>query len=157
MNLALACLPLCIPPAACWVAWHEREILRHGIPLSAAGLEDAARMGVAHPERVRLMKVDRIPLLNGWGVRKLSQVFPAVSAGTVGLSLRYGIYLRARHWGDRQLIAHECVHTAQYERLGGIREFLAAYFTQCLESGYPDAPLEQEAILRSAALPDREN
>ncbi len=154
MKLALAFLPLFLPIAAFWVEREERKILRHGVPLSADGLIDAAKMGVAHPEKIRLMKVDRIPWLNGWFVKLLSRAIPAVSSNMVGLSLRYGIYIRSRYWGNRHLIAHECVHTGQYERSESVAGFLQAYFTECLEAGYPGAPLEQEAIVRSAGVED---
>ena len=143
-----------LPLAALWVAVQERRIRRNGVPLSPEGLRDAALMGVARPQNIRLMKVDRIPWLNGALVKWLSRIVPAVSCNTVGLSLRYGIYIRSKYWGNRQLIAHECVHTGQYERHGDIVGFLRAYFTECMECGYPDAPLEQEAVLRSGALLD---
>ncbi|NQX02377.1 hypothetical protein HQ447_17100 [bacterium] len=51
---------------------------------------------------------------------------------------------------EAENLAHECLHTGQYERHGEIAGFLRAYFTECIELGYPDAPMEQEAILRSA-------
>jgi hypothetical protein len=41
---------------------------------------------------------------------------------------------------------HELVHTAQYERLGGIVAFLRKYLSECATSGYRAAPLEEEAI-----------
>jgi hypothetical protein len=44
------------------------------------------------------------------------------------------------------------VHTAQYERLGGIEPFLRQYLRECLTIGYPEAPLEQEAIATIASL-----
>ncbi len=110
-------------------------------------------MGVAHPDRIRLLEVDRIPVLNAWPMKTLSALFPMISVNTVGLSLRYGIYIRSRYWKNRHLIAHECVHTGQYERCGSVAAFLKCYFTECLEAGYPDAPMEQEAIIRSAGLP----
>ena len=152
MKLPLKILPLLLPVATLWVEREERKILRRGIPLSPDGLMDAAKMGVAHPERIRLMVVERIPWLNGPFMKLLSRAMPAVSCNTVGLSLRYGIYIRSRYRDDRHLIAHECVHTGQYERCGNVAGFLRAYFTECLETGYPDAPMEQEAIKRSAEL-----
>ncbi|MES2438484.1 MAG: hypothetical protein V4584_05440 [Verrucomicrobiota bacterium] len=145
-------LPIVLPVATQWVEWHERKILRQGAPLSPVGLADAVRMGVAHPEKIRLMTVERIPMLNSLFMRILARFAPAVSANTVGLSLRYGIYVREPWSHERNLIAHECVHTGQYERLGSVGAFLLAYFTECLETGYSDAPMEQEAILRSASL-----
>jgi len=147
-------LPLVLPLASTWVGAHERKILRLGVPLTDGELADASLMGVKHPEKIRLMKVDHIPLLNGALVKIASRIIPAISVNTVGLSLRYGIYVRSRHWRNRSLIAHECVHTGQYERMGGISKFLRAYFTQCIETGYPDAHLEQEAVIRSSALQD---
>ena len=154
MKIMLKFLPLLLPIATLWVEREERKILRNGVPLSPDGLIDAALMGVAHPERIRLMKVDQIPWLNGPLVKLLSRAIPTVSVNTVGLSLRYGIYIRSRYWGSRHLIAHECVHTGQYERSGSVAGFLRAYFTECLEVGYPHAPMEQEAIMRSSELDD---
>ena len=143
---------LALPLAAKWVGREERKILRDGVPLSPEGLRDALQMGVAHPEKIRLMKVERIPVLNGAFMKSLSWLVPAISPNTIGLSLRYGIYIRSCGWGDRKLIAHECVHTGQYERHGSIEAFLSAYFTECIEIGYPAAPMEQEAIRRAAEL-----
>ena len=154
MDLARTFLPLVIPLAAKWVERQERKILRDGVPLTDAELADAVAMGVAEPGRIRLMKVERIPLLNGWLVRALAKIVPAVSPNTVGLCLRYGIYIRARYWRNRRLVAHECVHTGQFERHGSVAGFLRAYFTGCLDDGYPGTALEQEAVRRSAALDD---
>jgi hypothetical protein len=138
--------------ASKWVEHHEQKILRNGVPLSAEELEDALEMGVAHPEKIRLMKVDGIPVLNGGLIRFLSHFIPRISPHTVGLSLRYGIYIHSRYWRNRLMVAHECVHTAQYERYGSPAKFLRAYFTQCIVSGYPDAELEKEAVIRSSEL-----
>jgi hypothetical protein len=153
MKIPSGLLPVLIPPAAVWVFRHERRIARLGVPLTATGLEDARRMGVRFPEKIRLMEVARIPVFNGPLIRGMSRLFPAVSPHTSGLCLRYGIYIRSEFWGDRQMVAHECVHTAQYERCGGIRAFLHEYFTGCIAVGYPAAPMEQEAILRSEEIP----
>ncbi len=68
------------------------------------------------------------------------------------MALRYGIYLRSDHWNHRSTIVHECVHTAQYERLGGFLPFLRQYLQECVTIGYPAAPMEQEAILTAAQM-----
>jgi hypothetical protein len=34
----------------------------------------------------------------------------------------------------------------QCEKLGGISPFLRKYLWECIEVGYPQAPLEQEAV-----------
>jgi hypothetical protein len=41
----------------------------------------------------------------------------------------------------------------QYERFGGVLPFLRQYLTECLTVGYPEAPLEQEAIALSKTIP----
>ena len=152
MILALRLLPTFVWIATRWVDWHERRILKLGVALPEESLADAARMGVAQPEKIRLMRVDHIPMLNGGLVRLLAARLPEISANTVGVALGHGIYVRAAWWGDRHLIAHECVHVGQYERCGSTAAFLKKYFTECIETGYPAAPMEQEAIRRSATL-----
>jgi hypothetical protein len=135
-----------------WAERHERRILRLGVPLSPEEFADAVLMGVSHPEKVRLLEVKGIPVLNGFFITGLSRLVPQISPHTVGLSLRYGIYIHSRCKRNRMLVAHECVHTAQYERYGSTSGFLQAYLGQCLISGYPAAALEREAIELSAAL-----
>lgn len=148
----LAFLPWIIPLAAAWAKRQEGFILSRGVPLDERQLLDASEMGVAFPENIRLMRVDRIPLLNHWVIRAISRHVPSMCFDPVGLSVGYGIYIRSRYWGNRHLTAHECVHAGQYERYGCHRGFLHAYFSQCILHGYPDAPLEQEAIMRSGDL-----
>jgi len=75
-----------------------------------------------------------------------------LTAAPRGLALEYGIFVRADHWRDRALIAHELVHTAQFQRLGGILPFLQTYIFQCATVGYPNAPLELEAVATAARV-----
>lgn len=145
-------LPLALPLIVRWAERAERRILAEGDPLSSMGLEDAVAMGVGRPKKIRLLRVDHVPLPGepflGWIASKTG--LPFFSAA--GMSLRYGIFVRREFWGDRHLIAHECVHTGQYERLGGFRPFLARYLEECLQHGYAAAPLEYEAMQRAGAI-----
>ena len=109
-------------------------------------------MGVLHPERIRLLEVDWIPLPRNRLLHKLGKMMGLAADTTTGLSVRYGIFIRSEFWGNRHLIAHECVHTAQYERLGGLRPFLSLYLRECLEFGYLNSPLEIEARTRSVVI-----
>jgi hypothetical protein len=109
-------------------------------------------MGVLYPEKIRLLKVGRIPLPSSWLLRRAARITRLVSPAAAGMALRYGIFVRSDCWHDRRLIAHECVHTAQYERFGGFTEFLRRYLHECLEMGYPAGPLEQEARLKSERI-----
>lgn len=152
--VVLKFLPVILPVVVRWVEYHERKILRLGVPLRDQELLDAARVGVIFPEKIRLLQVDKIPLLNGGFFKFLGHLVPTLSPHTVGVSLGYGIYIRSCGSDQRGLLAHECVHTGQYERYGSAAAFLRAYLSECLEFGYPAAPLEQEAIRRSANLRD---
>ena len=44
------------------------------------------------------------------------------------------------------IIVHELVHTMQCERLGGLYAFLKQCLWECIEIGYPQARMEQEAV-----------
>jgi hypothetical protein len=43
-----------LPLACAWAEEQERVILRDGVALTPAQIADAAKIGVAHPERVTL-------------------------------------------------------------------------------------------------------
>jgi hypothetical protein len=141
-----------LPLAAAWVEEHEARILESGVALNPSQLSDARRVGVAQPERVRLLTVASIPSPEESVLRAAAEATGLVSPLTAGLSLRYGIYVRRDFAADRFLIAHELVHTAQYERWGSVSAFLRQYLHECLTIGYPEAPMEQEAILTSEGL-----
>jgi hypothetical protein len=74
------------------------------------------------------------------------------SPQTDGITFGYGVYVRAHRWQERPLLVHESVHVGQYERYGSNDAFLRASLDECLTVGYPDGPLEQEAILRAAEI-----
>ena len=145
-------MPLALPFACAWVARQERRILAEGVPLDSDQLGVARALGIAFPERVRLLVLPRLPLPHNALIRRLGLWTGTLSTETVGLSARYGIFLRSPYHRDRQLLAHELTHTRQYERLGGIRLFLRQYLRECLTEGYLFAPLEQEARDAAAAL-----
>jgi hypothetical protein len=152
VEALLRAVPLWLPLAVRWVSQQEQKILRTGVALDESQLTDARLMGVAHPERVRLLRVDQVPLPANRLLRWAAQRTRLLSSDTAGMALRYGIFIRSDCWQTRRLIAHECVHTAQYERLGGIGQFLGRYLRECLEVGYPSGPLEQEAFLKSQQI-----
>jgi hypothetical protein len=145
-------LPLITPPAGRWVAAHESSILAGGEQLDAGALADAREAGVQSPEKIRLQFVGAIPLPELGFLRTLGKWTGFVSANTVGITLRYGIYIQREFRGDRELYAHEFVHVGQYERLGSIDLFLRDYLRECLDPGYPLGPLEQEAVQRSQQI-----
>lgn len=141
-----------LPLAAKWVTEVEKRILREGVPLSEQGLADARAVGVREPERVRLLALPCVPIPTDLTLKTAVAAIQFLTPATRGLALRYGIFARSDCWGERRLVAHELVHTAQYERLGGIRPFLRQYLSECLTIGYPAGPMEQEAIATAGRL-----
>lgn len=142
-------LPLLLPLAARWVARRERRVLALGEPLSPAEFADAVALGIARPEQVRVLAVERVPLPAIRLLELVARLAGRTPPQTIGLSARYGVFLLREHRHDRRLLAHELTHTLQYERLGGIRPFLRRYLEECLSVGYLNAPMEREA--RAAA------
>ena len=141
-----------LPLACAWAEEQERIILRDSVPLTSAEASDAKSIGVAHPERVRLLKVARIPMPDHPALRAAADATKLISPDTAGLTLRHGVFIRADCWGARPLVVHELVHTSQYERLGGFHQFLQQYLYECITIGYPAAPMEQEAVTTTARV-----
>jgi len=146
----LSQLEALLPLAAEWAAEQEARAEREGVPLSEQGMIDARKIGVCAPERVRLLRVEAVPVPEDAQLRAAAYEISFLVPETSALSLRYGIFLRWDCWGDREIIAHELVHTHQYERLGGFLPFLREYVQQCLTIGYANSPMELEAWELSA-------
>src|SRR5262245_46984280 len=141
-----AALKFVMPLACAWAQKQESVIIQNGVALTPNQITDAKRIGIVAPERVRLRVVDQIPPPLHPVLRMAGRRIGLISNFTVGLTLRYGIFIRADHWGERRLLVHELAHTAQYERLGGFRPFLESYLLECITPpGYPFGDLEQEA------------
>src|SRR5204863_6115702 len=128
------------------------RVLCEGVRLNQAEMAAAKMIGVRNPERVRLLRVEAVPVPAHPMLRAAAASIHFLTAAPRGLALNYGIFVRADHWRDRELIAHELVHTAQYQRLGGILPFLQTYIVQCATVGYPNAPLELEAVATAARV-----
>ena|ERR1035441_6365270 len=142
-----------LPLAGTWAAEQERTILQTGVALTESQLADARRVGVVQPERVRLLRVAPIPAPTHPALAAAAAATGLISSDTAGLTIRYGIFIRADCWGQRHLVVHELVHTSQYERLGGFEAFLRSYLLECITPpDYPYGPMEQEAITTSARL-----
>jgi len=145
-------LEVLLPLAVRWAARQERRILKDGVALTTEELNNASALGISQPERVRLLCVKRVPWPGASVLRAASETIGFHIGATCGLTLRYGIYIREDCWRHSRLIAHELVHVAQYERLGGIEPFLRQYLRECLTAGYDESALENEA--RTAVTQD---
>ena len=151
-NEVIAQLPHLFPLAVAWAEAQERRILSEGTALTSQEMRYAEILGVHDAGRVRLLAVARIPRPEDVRLRDACDAINFLTAETRGLTVGHGIFVRKDCWRDAGLVAHELVHTMQYERFGGIAPFLETYLTECLTVGYDDSPLEQEARGKAARL-----
>ena len=146
-TLALACE---------WAKDHEQLILLHGAPLGSQHLDDARLVGVKKPSRIRILIVDRIPLPNDEQLAEVSREKQILTTASRGCTFGYGIMIRADSWGDRELLLHQLVHVAQYERTHNLEACIREYVCERAHSPELTAgPLEEEArrIARQIARP----
>ena len=128
-----------------WVRQRQAVILREGAALWPEQFALARALGVSAPERVRILSDAVVPIPLPQFLRTLAERVGWLSPHIAGMTLGHGIALRADCCGDQRLLAHELTHVAQYERLGGITQFLRQYLRECVWPGYPYGALEIEA------------
>jgi hypothetical protein len=119
---------LLLPLACQWAAAQEQDICSRGQALSDAQIGDARLVGVAEPERVRLLYVPEIPVPEHPALRAAADTTHLISPFAVGLTLRYGIFIRSDCRFHRAMVVHELGHTPQYEKAWRFRIFFAPVF-----------------------------
>ena len=80
-----------LPLVVQWVESQEANILQNGIPLSEQAIEDAKAVGVVHPDKIRLLRVDRISIPEDPILKQAGEITGFISQSTRGMALRYGI------------------------------------------------------------------
>jgi hypothetical protein len=136
-----------LPRAATWAQRQEGFILHHCEARALSPQEQiiARRADVQHPEAVRLLAVPEIALPDEEDLRDAAAAVGLITAGTAGLTIGHGIFVRQDCLNDSKLIAHELRHVAQFERHRSISAFLQQYLFEVNQYGYHDAPMEHEA------------
>lgn len=134
-----------VPVASEWVEGQENFILPNGVMLNATQTYLASKIGIVEIEKIRLLKVDKIPSPENYILSLAVSNLGLITENTIGITFRYGIYIRSDYWQNDSLLIHELTHTMQYERLGGIYNFLNQYVKECIYFGYNKSPLEIEA------------
>lgn len=129
-----------------WANDHEQLILLHGAPLGSQHLADARLAGVKNPSRIRVLIVDRIPLPSNAQLAEVSREKQILTTASRGCAFGYGIIIRADSWGDRELLLHQLVHVAQYERTHDLEACIREYVSERSNSPkFTAGPLEEEA------------
>jgi hypothetical protein len=143
-SASLSELPALLPHAIDWVALLERQALRLGQPLSAAGRADARLLGVRAPERVRVLALTEVPQPTHGPLRELAQSAGLLPLMAEGFTAGHGILVRPEYTEDRGFLAHRLARVAQYER-HGLESFLKRYLVQLMGEDRAGARLQQEA------------
>ena len=139
-----AALPKLLPGAIAWAESQSRKAASEGKSLSEADKATAREVGVRHPDLIRVMLVDELPLPDDPFLREAAVQTGLLGPHMAGLTLGHSILI-ARGTLSSRLLSHECRHVHQYEERGSIGAFLAIYLQQIATFGYHDAPLEQDA------------
>ncbi len=137
-------LPTLFPLILSWAETQAARVAADGTPLDEAGLLLARKMGVAHPERIRIRLVDLLPMPEDPSILKANQALGLMSPEMGGLTLAHSIFIR-KEANSRFLLAHEFRHVHQYELEGSIAAFLVTYLNQVIALGYQKAPYEVDA------------
>jgi len=133
-----------VPRILAWANAQAAHILRHGEPLNAGGLTLSSRVGVAQPERIRILTVPSVPAPDDPELQQIAIEQNLIGSNTGGLTLGYGIFIVDGCLTSR-LLAHECRHVYQYEVAGSIDAFLPLYLKQIAEVTYDRASYEVDA------------
>ena len=130
--------------AIVWADEQSRDALEAGTPLTEQEFELARTVGVEHPEFVRIVEVDAIPVPADSELKVKATETGLFGPNIAGITFNYAIYIKKGQRTD-SLVSHELRHVYQYEQAGSIRNFLLIYIPQLFSVGYTNAPLELDA------------
>ncbi len=142
--------PELIPPelfelAVAWAMDTVAEGEGKGRELDKEEQETARKMGVAHPESIRIV-AGAIPMPPEGPLRQAAEHI-GLGQNAEGLTLGYVLFLRRDLNGPRDyLLAHECRHVFQFEGSASLQDFISTYLGQLNTDGYRDAPWELDAL-----------
>ena len=115
----------------------QDEIMSKGRNLTADELAIAKMLNIKSHGKIRILVVEDIPrslnpVLNEL-CDKLGFINNEEGKQTRGITFGNGIYTRKGITKPFQNIVHELVHVSQYEKLGGIKEYMAQYILEIQE------------------------
>jgi hypothetical protein len=142
-------IPELLPHVVSWITALESQARVAGRSLNGMESDLARKVGVSHPEDVRILSVEQIPVPPHVRVNQLAQSIGLLSPQTGGITAMHGVFIRSDCIRNARLLTHEFAHVEQYERLG-IEGFLREYIQQLTEYGYKNSPFELEAEDKAA-------
>ncbi|MGF1694368.1 hypothetical protein L4C54_01695 [Vibrio lamellibrachiae] len=131
-----------------YVKKNEEIALSQGEPLREQYLEIANKIGIKHPEKVRVYYADSLPLPENESLLFQMQRLGLDSPHFTGTTFGYGIWIANRAKGDKLLLSHELIHVKQVEEMG-LEAFTKTYLLQLSIFGYAESPIELEAYKKA--------
>jgi hypothetical protein len=140
----VAALPDLLPRVIAWAEMQSAAVLAQGVALDEVDCALARRVGVCHPEHIRVLAGQAIQLPEDPYLCQAAQASGLLGPQTLGLTLGHALLI-APSWRDARLLAHEFRHVYQYEQAGSIAVFLRAYLQEIISVGYGAASYERDA------------
>lgn len=135
-----------IPKVCEWLEYQENNIISIGRDLTPEELAIAKRIGIKNYDIIRVYESSVVPNPSDIVLNELGKQIGLISANTIGICFRYGIFIHENASDKKAVLTHELIHTLQYERFGSIKAFITQYLKECLEVGYHQSDLEKEAV-----------
>ena len=133
-----------ISSAIDWARTQSQRVLEAGVSLDPHQIDIARRVGVAHPERIRLLRTTLFPRPDDRNLRAAADQLGLLGPNSIGLAFGYSVLVHARHISDR-LLAHEFRHVQQFEQSGSLETYLERYLESILAAGYLASAFERDA------------
>ena len=125
-----------------WYEDIERSLYQKGRELTKAEKEQAIELGVNHPDRIRVVILEKFPKPND---QTSNNHFEGARAmGNI-------ILIKPKHKDNSIILCHELVHIAQIDRMG-LKQFLKRYALEREILGYSRSLLENEAYARQHVI-----
>ena len=134
-----------LPQAIRWAKTQSETALRSGRPLDGDFLSIAQDVGMANPERIRILDLPHLPMPDDPLLRQAAVETGLLGPKMAGLTLGYAVLVCPGFGHNIRLLSHEFRHVYQYEQAGSIDAFLTTYLHQIVNVGYHDAALECDA------------
>jgi hypothetical protein len=149
-------LPSLTPKAIAWAEIESKKAIYFGRSLDEYFISIAKSVGVANPERIRILDVPHLPIPDDPQLKQAAIATGLLGPGMIGLTLGYSVLVCPGYGRDVRLLSHEFRHVYQYEQAGSIAAFIPAYLQQIATVGYRNAPFEMDARAHEwqAARPD---
>ena len=136
-----------LPQYINWAHETDKKGLEIGTPLNEKEMALAAKIGIKHPAKVRVVYVNEVPYpYENIALKIFGEAVGLVGEGIINNAqvFGYSIYARKDFKLNRPKLAHELIHVLQIER-ASLGEVVTQHFFDMAEYGYDDAPLEVEA------------